>query len=209
MEATFGSECADVAHPVEWDGNCADDKIEAVGFGFHGVRVTGIHDTVGAEFFEFLGFVDGRSEGGDFAAPFIEKLHGEVAEAAYSDDSDAICGPDAEFDDGAKDRDPTAKEWAGACGGKGCWKLCGPSPVRTDEIGKAAVAPDDGPLACATEVMVATHALRTNHAALGKPTKTDSVTGSEVFNHRSNGLYPTNDFVTGHERVGRKAPLIA
>lgn len=209
VEAAFGSEGEDVAHPVERDGDCANDKIEAVGFGFHGFGITAVHDSVGAEFFEFLGFVHGRSEGGDFAAPFIEKLHGEVAEAADANNSNTICGSNAEFDDGAEDRDPTAEEWAGAGSGEGFWKFRSPSPVGADEVGKAAVASHDGPLACATKVVIATHALGTGHAAFGKPAKTNAVAGSEIFNHRSNGLDATNDFVTGHEWVRGKPPLIA
>jgi hypothetical protein len=57
--------------------------------------------------------------------------------------------------------------------------------------------------------VVAAHALGAGHAALGKPTETDTVTGSEIFNHRSNSFDAANDFVAGHERVGRKAPLVA
>ena len=209
VEAAFGSESGDVAHPVERDGDCANDKIEAVGFGFHGFGITGIHDPVGAEFFEFLGFVHRRSEGGDFAAPFIEKLHGEVAQTADTDDADTICRSNPEFDNGAEDRDPAAEEWAGAGGGEGFWKFRSPSPVGADEVGKAAVASHDGPLACATKVVIATHALGTGHAAFGKPAKTNAVAESEIFNHRSNGLDATNDFVTGHEWVRGKTPLIA
>lgn len=202
MKATLGSERADVAHPVERNGHCADDEIEAVGFGFHGFGISGIHDPVGAEFFEFLGFVHGRSEGSDFATPLIKKLHGEVTEAANANDSDAICGSNPEFDNGAEDRDPAAEERTGAGSGKRFGKFCGPSPMGADEIGKAAVAPDDSPLACATEVVIAAHALGAGHAAFGKPTETDAVTGSEIFNHRSNSFDAANDFVPGHERVG-------
>ena len=209
VEAAFGSESGDVAHPVERDGDCADDKIEAVGFGFHGFGITGIHNAVGAEFFEFLGFVHGRSESGDFAAPFIKKLHGEVAQTTDTNDADAICGADPEFDDGAEDRDPAAEEWAGAGGGEGFGKFRSPSPVGADEIGKAAVTSHDGPLACATKVVIATHALGTGHAAFGKPAKTNAIARSEIFNHRSNDLDATDDFVTGHEWVRGKPPLIA
>ena len=209
VEAAFGGEGGDVAHPIERDGNCADNKIEAVGFGFHGLGITGIHDPVGAEFFEFLGFVHGRSEGGDFAAPFIEKLHGEVAQTADTDDADTICRSNPKLDNGTEDRDPSAEEWAGAGGGEGFWKFRSPGPVRADEVGKAAVASHDGPLACATKVVIATHALGTGHAAFGEPAKTNAVAGSEIFNHRSNGLDTTNDFVTGHEWVRGKTPLIA
>ncbi len=209
VEAAFGSECRNIAHPVERDGNCANNEIEAVGFGFHSFRVTGIHNSMGTEFFEFLGFVRGRSEGCDFATPFIEKLHGEVAEAADANNSDAICGSNPEFDNGAEDGDPAAEERTGAGSGKGFGKFCGPSPVGADEIGEATVAPDDSPLACRAKVVVTTHALGAGHAALGKPTKTDAITGSEIFNHRSNSFYAANDFVTWDERVGGKAPLVA
>ncbi len=58
VEAAFRGECGDVAHPVERNGDGANYKIEAVGFGFHSFRVAGVHNTVGAEFFEFLGFVE-------------------------------------------------------------------------------------------------------------------------------------------------------
>jgi hypothetical protein len=81
--------------------------------------------------------------------------------------------------------------------------------VGADEIGEATVAPDDGPLACGTEVVVTTHALRTGHAAFGKPTETDAVAGDKIFNHRTNGLDAANDFVSGNERIGGKAPLVA
>ena len=110
VEAAFGSERGDVTHPIERDGDCADDEIESVGFGFHSLRIAGIHNAVGTELFEFLGFVGGRSEGGDFAAPFIEKLHGEVTEASDANDPNAICGPDSEFNDGAEDCDAAAEE---------------------------------------------------------------------------------------------------
>ncbi len=39
VEAAFGGECGDVTHPVERNGDCADDEVEAVGFGFHGFCV--------------------------------------------------------------------------------------------------------------------------------------------------------------------------
>ena len=81
--------------------------------------------------------------------------------------------------------------------------------MGADEIGKATMAPDDGPLACRTEVVVTAHALRTGHAAFRKPAETDAVAGDKIFNHRTNGLDATNDFVSGHERVGGKAPLVA
>ena len=81
--------------------------------------------------------------------------------------------------------------------------------MGADEIGKATVAPDDGPLPCGTEVVVTTHALRTGHAAFGKPAETDAVAGDKIFNHRTNGLDTPNDFVPGDERVGGKAPLVA
>lgn len=209
VEAAFGSERGDVAHPIERDGDCADDEIEAVGFGFHSLRIAGIHNAVGTEFFKFLGFVGGRSEGGDFAAPFIEKLHCEVTETSDTNDSNAVCGPDSEFNDGAEDCDASAKERTGADGGKGFGKFCGPGPVGADEIGEAAVAPDDGPLACGTEVVVTAHALRTGHAAFGKPPETDAVARDKIFNHRTNGLDTANDFVPGDERVGGEAPLVA
>ena len=209
VEAAFGSERGDVAHPIEWDGNCADDEIEAIGFGFHRLRIAGIHNAVGPELFEFLGFVGGRSEGGDFAAPFIEKLHGEVTEASDANDSNAVCRPDSEFDDGVEDGDASAEERTGADGGKGFGKFCCPRPMGADEIGKATVAPDDGPLACGTEIVVTAHALWTGHAAFRKPAETDAVARDKIFNHRTNGLDATNDFVSGHERVGGKAPLVA
>ena len=114
VEAAFGSERGDVAHPIERDGDCADDEIEAIGFGFHGLRVAGVHNAVGPELFEFLGFIDGRSEGGDFTAPFIEKLHCEVTETSDANDSNAICGPDSEFNDGAEDCNASAEERTGA-----------------------------------------------------------------------------------------------
>jgi hypothetical protein len=81
--------------------------------------------------------------------------------------------------------------------------------MGADEIGEATVAPDDGPLACGTEVVVTAHALRTSHAAFGKPAEPDAVAGDKIFNHRTNGLDAANDFVSGDERVGRKAPLVA
>ncbi len=81
--------------------------------------------------------------------------------------------------------------------------------MGADEIGKATVAPDDGPLPCGTEVVVTTHALRTGHAAFGKPAETNAVAGDKIFNHRTNGLDTANDFVSRDERVGRKAPLVA
>jgi len=81
--------------------------------------------------------------------------------------------------------------------------------VGADEIGEAAVAPDDGALACGTEVVVTTHALRTGHAAFGKPAETDAVARDKIFNHRTNGLDAANDFVSGNERIGGKAPLVA
>ena len=58
VQTAFGSERGDVAHPIERDGDCADDEIEAVGFGFHSLRIAGIHNAVGTELFEFLGFVE-------------------------------------------------------------------------------------------------------------------------------------------------------
>ena len=209
VEAAFRSERGDVAHPIERDGDCADDEIEAVGFGFHGLRIAGIHNAVGTELFEFLGFIGGGSEGSDFAAPFIKKLHGEVTETSDANDSNSVCGPDSEFDDGAEDCDASAEERTGTDGGKGFGKFCSPSPMGADKIGEATVAPDDGPLACGTEVVVTAHALRTGHAAFGKPAKAHSVTGCEVFDHRTNGLDTPHDFVSGHERVGGKAPLVA
>ena len=81
--------------------------------------------------------------------------------------------------------------------------------MGADEIGEATVAPDDSPLACGAEVVVTTHALRTGHAAFGKPTETDAVARDKIFNHRTNGLDATNDFVSGDERIGGKAPLVA
>ena len=81
--------------------------------------------------------------------------------------------------------------------------------MGADEIGKATMAPDDGPLACGTEVVVTAHALRTSHAAFGKPTEPDAVAGDKIFNHRTNGLDAANDFVSRDERVGGKAPLVA
>ena len=81
--------------------------------------------------------------------------------------------------------------------------------MGADEIGEATVAPDDSPLACGTEVVVTAHALRTGHAAFGKPAETNAVAGDKIFNHRTNGLDTTNDFVSGDERVGGKAPLVA
>jgi len=209
VQTAFGSERGDVAHPIEGNGDCADDEVEAVGFGFHSLRIAGIHNSVGTEFFEFLGFVGGRSEGGDFAAPFIEKLHGEVTETPDADDSYAVSWANAEFDDGAEDCDASAEERTGADGGKSFGKFCGPGPMGADEIGEATVAPDDGPLACGTEVVVTAHALRTGHAAFGKPAETDAVARDKIFNHRTNGLDTANDFVSRDERVGGKAPLVA
>jgi hypothetical protein len=81
--------------------------------------------------------------------------------------------------------------------------------MGADEIGEATVAPDDSPLACGTEVVVTAHALRTSHAAFGKPAEPDAVAGDKIFNHRTNGLDAANDFVSGDERVGGKAPLVA
>jgi hypothetical protein len=81
--------------------------------------------------------------------------------------------------------------------------------MGADQIGEATVAPDDGPLACGTEVVVTTHALRTSHAAFGKPAETNTIAEDKVFNHRTNGLDTANDFVPGNERVGGKAPLVA
>ena len=132
-----------------------------------------------------------------------------MTETSDTNDSDAVCGPDSEFDDGAEDCDASAEERTGADGGKGFGKFCGPSPMGADQIGEAAVAPDDGPLACGTEVVVTAHALRTGHAAFGKPAETNAIAGDKIFNHRTNGLDAANDFVSGDERVGRKAPLVA
>jgi hypothetical protein len=81
--------------------------------------------------------------------------------------------------------------------------------MGADQIGEATVAPDDGSLACGTEVVVTAHALRTGHAAFGKPAETDAVAGDKVFNHRTNSLDAANDFVSRNERVGGKAPLVA
>jgi len=114
VEAAFGSERGDVTHPIERDGDCADDEIEAVGFGFHSLRIAGIHNAVGTELFEFLGFIGGGSEGGDFAAPFIEKLHCEMTETSDANDSDAVCGPDSKFDDWVENGDASAEERTGA-----------------------------------------------------------------------------------------------
>jgi len=132
-----------------------------------------------------------------------------VTEASDANDPNAICGPDSEFDDGVEDGDASAEERTGTDGGKGFGKFCGPGPVGADEIGEAAVAPDDGPLPCGAEVVVAAHALWTGHAAFRKPAETNAVAGDKVFNHRTNGLDATNDFVSGHERIGGKAPLVA
>jgi hypothetical protein len=81
--------------------------------------------------------------------------------------------------------------------------------MGADKIGEATMAPHDGPLACGTEVVVTAHALRTGHAAFGKPAETNAIAGDKIFNHRSNGLDATNDFVPRDERVGGKAPLVA
>ena len=81
--------------------------------------------------------------------------------------------------------------------------------MGADEIGEATVAPDDSPLACGAEVVVTANALRTGHAAFGKPSETDAVAGDKIFNHRTNGLNAANDFVSGNERIGGKAPLVA
>jgi hypothetical protein len=81
--------------------------------------------------------------------------------------------------------------------------------MGADEIGKATVAADNGPLTCGAEVVVTAHALRTGHAAFGKPAETNAVARDKIFNHRTNGLDTANDFVPGDERIGGKAPLVA
>jgi hypothetical protein len=164
---------------------------------------------MGTEPHEFIRFIGRGGKRCDFAAPLIEKLDCKVSKTAGADDPNSIGRSDIKFHDGTEYRDTTAKKRTRTGGWKRIGKFDGPGPVGTDEIRESAVPTYDSPFAGTAEIMVAAHTLRASHATFRKPTEADSITDLEILDQRSNNFDSPYNLMTGNQRVGREAPLVA
>src|ERR1700722_3763381 len=96
-----------------------------------------------AEFFDLSLFRVRGSEGKDFAAPFVQELHGQMTEAADADDTDAIGRFDAELEQGIENRRPGAEQRAGLGGIDSFRNRKRPNGLAAHALGEAAVTMND------------------------------------------------------------------
>jgi hypothetical protein len=81
--------------------------------------------------------------------------------------------------------------------------------VGSHEIRESPVTTYDRPFTGSTEIVIAAHTLRTSHATLRKPTESYAVYDLEILDQGSNRFHMAYDLMTGNQRVGREAPLVA
>ena len=147
VQASFRRQRADQARPVERRVDGDQDEVERAGESFQRRGIFRTHDVMGAEFLGLVVLGLARGERRDLAAPLVEELQRQVAEAADADDANALRGPHAELADGIEDGDATTEEragghWVDARGLRG-----GPDPVAAHVLREAARPADDGAFA--------------------------------------------------------------
>lgn len=110
VELSFRPQGRDILVPVELDIHGDEEKIETVRRLVERIRVFGVDEMMSPETAGMFLLIRTRREGGDLAAPLIEKLQRHVTEATDPDDTNAIRWGYLIRDDGVEDGDPSAEE---------------------------------------------------------------------------------------------------
>ncbi|MNZ88335.1 hypothetical protein D3C78_1072240 [compost metagenome] len=131
-----------------------------------------------------------------------------MTETANTHHADPVSGLDAEFQQRVEHGRTSAEQRPGHCRIESGRDRQGPGPVRTNAVGKAAVAADDGRLHGATQVMRAFDARRAMHATALVPTDAHPLPHFQTANLVAQAHDTADHLVARDERVVADAPIV-
>ncbi len=107
-----------------------------------------------------------------------------------------------------EDRDSTAKKRAGLGKLQCIRQWAHPSPLRTQAIGKAAVAADDGALGGWAKIVIAGQTFVAMKTTISRPANADALAHLKALGIFPECYHGSNRFMSGNERELRHAPLV-
>ena len=208
MQAALGRECSEQPRNVQRRIDGRKNKVQAAGDAFVRPVSFGIVHEMGSESAGFSFLIVARGEGVNFAAPFIGKLQGQVAQAADADDAHPRRGWNLVGQERIEHGDTPAQERPGLDQIERIRDGAHPRPLRPQAIGKTAVAADDGALGGWAKIVIAGQTLVAMKTAGRRPTNANALAQFEAFGLPTQGDHRSDRFMSRNERELRHAPLV-